>query len=89
MPSKITRKNLLDLHFSKNLQYFNTSLILLFTFLIGIIIGFITNQISYGNSGQLLIVGISSTIIISMLVVFIHKFRERMKRILKEVRNLD
>lgn len=36
------KKNLLDLQYNKYLQYYNTSTIILFTYVIGVVIGFIT-----------------------------------------------
>ena len=55
-----TKKNLLDLEYNKHLQYYNTSIILLFTYIIGISIAFITKQIDYRNPRQLVMVAIVS-----------------------------
>jgi len=49
MLSDNIKKNLLDIKHQRYLQYFNTSTIILFTYIVGIIIGFITKQIDHSN----------------------------------------
>ena len=82
------RKNLLDMHFSKNLQYLNTTIILLFTYLIGIVIGFITKQIDYLDSQQLYTVSITSIIVITVISNLILRFNGQLKKTAFEIKNL-
>lgn len=82
------KKNLLDLKYNKNLQYYNTSIILLFTYFIGIAIAFITKQIDYTNLAQLFLTGIISIVFISTIVIFMLRFRAHLKIIPEEIKKL-
>lgn len=87
MENKI-RKNLLDLNYQKYLQYRNTSIILLFTYFIGIAIAFGTNQIKYSNTNQILLISLISITIIPAICMPLLYFRFMMAKILKEVEEL-
>lgn len=82
------KKNLLDLQYYKYLQYYNTSIIVLFTYFIGVIIAFITKQISHKNINQLLLVMAISITVISFIISFMLKFKEHLINILQEVKKL-
>ena len=83
-----TKKNLLDLEFNKNLQYYNTAIILLFTYIIGTFIAFITKQINYKNAVQLLLVIIISIGFIGVIIFLILKFKNNLAKISKEIKKL-
>lgn len=82
------KKNLLDLHYSKYLQYYTTSIIILFTYFIGLAIAFITKQIDYLDKRQLLLVGFISAVILSVLATVMLRFKEHLKNIIREVKTL-
>ena len=84
MPEKLherTKKNLLDLQYNKYLQYFNTSIILLFTYFIAVSIAFITKQINYKEPQQLFFIFLLSVLFIVIVTNFMIKFREHLKKI--------
>lgn len=83
------KKNLLDLNYNKYLQYYNTAIILLFTYLTAISIVFLTRQIDFGSSIQLLVAVSLSFFVISILILFPLHFKEHLKKITKEIRKLD
>lgn len=84
------KKNLLDLHYNKNLQYFNTSIIILFTYFISIGVIFITKQIDYTTfNNQLFLIALISILIIGGILQFMLKFRFHMKNIQEEIKKLD
>ncbi|MFC1768699.1 hypothetical protein ACFLZX_02950 [Nanoarchaeota archaeon] len=83
------KKNLLDLHFSKHIQSQNTSIILLFTFFIGLIIAFITIQIDPRNLKQLFIVSVITILFGSILSILISTSRVHQRRIISEIKKLD
>ncbi len=87
LPDKV-RKNLLDLNYNKYLQYFTTSIILFFTYIIAVLVGFITKQINYTNLGQMIMVAIVSIIVITVLLLLMQRFRWHQNIILKEIRRL-
>ena len=82
------KKNLLDLEYDKYLQYFNTSIIILFTYVIGISIAFITKQIDYHNSRQLVSVALISALFLSLIATIIFRLKENLTRIPKELKKL-
>ncbi|MBI4439988.1 hypothetical protein HY638_03370 [Candidatus Woesearchaeota archaeon] len=83
------KKNILDLQHSRNLQYLNTAFISLFTYVIGIVIGFVTNEISYRNPEQVMMTAIISAIVVSAFLLIIQRYRTRLYRILKAIDELD
>lgn len=83
-----TKKNLLDLQYNKYLQYINTSIIIFFTYIIGLAIAFITKQIDYNNLNQLFFVVILSTIMTLIIVGFLMTSKESLKNIAEEIRSL-
>ncbi|HLC65104.1 MAG TPA: hypothetical protein VJI46_03210 [Candidatus Nanoarchaeia archaeon] len=83
------KKNILDLQHSRNLQYLNTAIIILFTYFIGVAIGFITNEISYRNPEQVMMTAIVSMIAVSTFLLIIQRYRTRLYGILKAIDELD
>lgn len=61
------RKNLLDLHFYKNLQYKNTTILIIFTYFIVILIPFLTGNLSLMNLRDVTLIGLVSLIFIIIL----------------------
>ncbi len=80
------KKNLLDLQYNKYLQYYNTSIIILFTYFIGLAIAIVTNQINYNNGWQLFFVSIISSLVI---VLFMLNFKMHLKNITFEIKKLN
>lgn len=46
------QKNILDLEYHTTLQYFTTTIILVFTYLVGLVIAFLTAQVTYTDAQQ-------------------------------------
>ena len=86
--SERLKKNLLELQYQKNLQYFNTTIILLFTYIIGVFIVFITKQIDYRNFNQLILIGIISIAFLSILILLLLKFKNNSNKIISEIKEL-
>lgn len=82
------KKNLLDLQYNKYLQGYNTSIIILFTYTIGVIIAFITKQIDYKNANQVGLIGLISVAVISIIFIFMFRMREHLKNIPNEIKKL-
>ena len=83
-----TKKNLLDLEYNKYLQYYNTSIIVLLTYIIGTTIAFLTKQINYKDSGQLLSVAVVSIVVIGVIIILMLKFKDNLTNISKEIEKL-
>ena len=83
------KKNLLDLQYNKYLQYYNTSIIVLFTYFIGAAIALLTRQIDYTSQKQMLLLGIISIPVITVCVLLMLKFRNHLKNIFLELRKLN
>ena len=86
--SDTTKKNLLDLDYNKHLQYYNTSIILLFTYVIGTFIAFLTKQIDYKNLNQLFLFIVVSISFIVPIIIFMRKSKEQLRDIPKEIKKL-
>ncbi len=82
------KKNLLDLEYNKYLQYYNTSIILLFTYVIGLSIAFITKQINYKDPKQLLLVALISIGFLGIITILILRFKDNLIRIPNQLRKL-
>ncbi len=87
-PSENVKKNILDLQYNKYLQYYTTSIILLFTYFIGLGIAFITRQVDIYNTRQLLFVVVITIGVVTFIVVLIRNFKDHQKNILEEIRKL-
>jgi len=87
IPDEI-KKNILDLHYSRYLQYLNTSIIIIFTYFIGLIIASFTLQVDYTNLKQLGLIIIITIIFLSVITSLILKFKRHLKVIIMEVKKL-
>jgi len=87
--TNIIKKNLLDLEFNKNLQYLNTSLIIIFTYIIGIFVAFLTKQLDFTNFDHIVKIALVSMIFISIVVSFMLQFKKQLEIIPKKIYNLD
>jgi len=81
------KKNLLDLKYNKYLQYYNTAIITLVTYIITIFIAAITGQIHYGNVIFIIAI-IFSILIILLLFGLISRYKKNLTFILKQIQNL-
>ena len=88
MDNKI-RKNLLDLEYNKYLQYYNTSVIIFFTYLIGMIVVLFTNQIKYENYLQLSLFILLSILVIGTVYILLSNFKMHLRRIPEEIIKLN
>jgi len=86
--SKTAKKNLLDLNHDKYLQYFNTSIIITFTYVVGMAIAFFTKQIDYNNPNQLFLLGVISIAFLGLISLLLFKFKDDMENIKAEIRRL-
>ncbi|MDP3728141.1 MAG: hypothetical protein Q8R18_01670 [bacterium] len=84
MDEKTLRKNILDLQYSKNLQYFNTTIIALLTFFIGLAIAYVSQDISF-TLDQILIYLLITAIITSTCSIGLINFNNKMRYIEKEI----
>lgn len=88
-PTPHVKKNLLDLHYQRYLQYSTTATILLVTYYIGVSIALITEQINFTNPlsvGLLILLSILITGIVGNLLLY---FGHHLKNIQSEIRKLN
>lgn len=86
--SERIKKNLLDMEYHKYLQYYNTSVIILFTYFIAVVIAFVTKQIDYSNLRQLMFIGLLSIGFVGLIIFLMLKLKENLTRIPKEIKKL-
>lgn len=82
------KKNLLDLEYQKYLQFYIATIIILFTYFIGLGIAFLTKQINKEDYLQIGSVFMLSIIIIGIANILISKFNSNLKRITEEIKIL-
>ena len=87
--SEKVKKNLLDLQYNKYLQYYNTSIILLFTYFIGVAIAFLTKQVLVSNASQLFLVSIITIIVTSFILLLMLYFKNHQENIFEEIKKLE
>ncbi len=83
------KKNLLDLQYSKYLQYYNTTIIILFTYFIGVGIAFLTKQINFNDPKQSLSLALISTPIIAACILSMLYFKNHKQNIFEEIKKLN
>lgn len=76
------------MEYHKYLQYYNTSVIILFTYFIAVVIAFVTKQIDYSNLRQLMFVGLLSIGFVGLIIFLMLKLKENLTRIPKEIKKL-
>jgi hypothetical protein len=82
------KKNVLDLYFHKHLIIASTSIIIIFTYFIGVGIGILTNQIRFDNLiSTTLLAATSLTILIIVVSIFFNSVYH-IKNIPRIVKNL-
>lgn len=77
------KKNILDLNYNKYLQYKITAIIISFTYMVAIVIAWITGQLNLGNYFQMLVVAIFSILILTPSIYFIIISNKHLKRIIE------
>jgi predicted neutral ceramidase superfamily lipid hydrolase len=82
------KKNLLDLEYNKYLSYLNTSIIILFTYLVSVAIVIITRQIDYKNVSQIMFLSVTSMLILSVISFLVIRYRSRIKNISLDIMKL-
>jgi len=87
MNNKI-RKNILDIKYNKYVQYQITSIIIAFTYIIGVCIGLITRQIRF-TPLQLFILSGTSLFILIPCLYYYDKSTWYIKRIPRQIKKLE
>jgi len=86
--SDSVKKNVLDLQYNKYLQYYNTSIIILFTYVIGAGIALLTEQLNLTDHKQVLSLGLISTVIIAICILSMLYFKNHQQNILYAIKKL-
>lgn len=83
------KKNIPDLEYSKYLQYYTTTIIIMFTYLIGTAIAIITKQVDYNNIFYLILLITVSTLTIGLCVLLLFNFKDKMSTAQHEILTLS
>ncbi len=79
----LLQKNRLDLEYQKNLQYFTTTIVAMFTFAIGILIAIFTGQLT--RPEMVIFLVILSFSGYTFLFWLLFRFRQKMDEIVEEI----
>jgi len=88
MDKEIKKKNILDLQFQKNLIIASTTVIIMFTYLIGVGIALITKQIELGDSVRMWALFIISAGITGIGLIFFYNAYFHIRNIPDVLKNL-
>ncbi len=82
------KKNILDLNYQKNLVIISTAIIIILTYIIGVMIAFLSNAIELSFFNIIYLILFTSIIIVSCLFFFIKSFK-KLRSIPKEIEALN
>ena len=82
------KKNILDLQFQKFMNIASTIIIIIFTYFIGVGIGFMTKQIKINDIPYFFMFLIFSAIILTPCLILFAKSYYKIKEIPKEIQNI-
>lgn len=80
------KKNILDLRYQKNLSYFNTAVIILFTYVIGVMVALLIGRISFVNYFQLGTLVFVTVGFFGVNLWFMKEFKKEMNLVLVELK---
>ena len=83
------KKNLLDLSYDTYLQRQISSVVIIFTYIMGILVAWITNQLQYAGIIKLSMLAIFSFLIFLVCIITYFKSQLHMKRIKAMIRDLE
>lgn len=84
----IIRKNILDNHFQKQLQIASGSMIIIFTYTIGVVIASISHQVNWKNLTDATFIIIVSVFALGLAGFFFIRSARKLKRITTALENL-
>jgi len=87
--SDTVKKNLLDLEYSRYLQYNTTVIVTLFTYVVGITLVIATEQIRLTVSTQFVRVAALSIVVAAIALLLFFIFHQRLKEISEQIRDLE
>lgn len=79
------RKNILDLKHNKYVQYYTTTIVLIFTYIIGLIIALTTQKITFKMAGIIIFISI---IFLGISIHILLNLKDNLKNIIKEIESL-
>ena len=88
MNSAQLRKNLLDLEHTRALQYFTTTIILIFTYIAGVIIALLTKQVDYADERQRVLFFFITFVVLGLGIFFLQRFRQQLRTTIGAIRRL-
>ena len=79
------RKNILDLKHNKYVQYYNTTIVLTFTYIIGLIIAITTQKITFNMTGIIIFISI---IFLGTCTHILLNLKDNLQNTIKEIEDL-
>lgn len=83
------KKNLLDANLQKYLQIVSGSIIILFTYIIGIFIAYVTGQLDINNFFTLSVLIITTLLVFGTFYLIFKHSRNKIRKILKDLATLE
>ena len=89
MTGEIIKKNILDLNFQKCLVISSTSIVIAFTYFIGVAIAIITKQLNFTESTNVLFLILFTILVIGLCTFFFFNSYYNLKTIVEAIKTLD
>ena len=83
------KKNLFDLDYNKYLQYFNTCIIIIFIYIIGLLVAIFIKQIDISKTNELLFLTFISLIFFLVILSVLLNLKYNLKNITEEIKKLN
>ena len=84
-----TKKNILDLHFQKHLAIASTSVIIGFTYLIGLVIALLTRQINFRDLASWIILIVVSVLFMAFISILFFHSKYHLQNIIETLKGID
>lgn len=80
------RKNILDLEHGSYLQYYKTTIIIISTYIVGLVVALVTKSIDFHDKSVIVILSIITAVFLSFSFILLTYFRGRMAEIYRKIR---
>ena len=81
-------EKILELYFHKYLLYKNTTIIILFTYIIAMLVPFLIGQLKLTNLKDMLLVAIISLVVFIFIILLLKEFNHHLQRIPEELKKI-
>ena len=83
------KKILLELYYHKYLLYKNTLILIVFSYLVALLVTFLTRQLSLFNMQDVILISIISSVFIVIVIISLNEVNYHLSKIPQEIKRLN